>query len=41
MTELKDILYKVTINSVIGKTSVLIGGIDFDSRQININDVFV
>ena len=41
MTELKDILYKVTINAVVGSTSVQVNAIDFDSRKINKNDVFV
>lgn len=41
MMELKDILYKVTLNSVVGSTSVSINNIDFDSRNISFNDVFV
>lgn len=41
MTELKDILYKVTINAVVGSTSVKVSAIDFDSRKISKNDVFV
>ncbi len=41
MIELKDILYKVTLNSVVGSTSVSINNLDFDSRNISINDVFV
>ncbi|RKE98365.1 UDP-N-acetylmuramoyl-L-alanyl-D-glutamate--2,6-diaminopimelate ligase [Ichthyenterobacterium magnum] len=41
MKELKDILYKVTINAVVGSTSVLVNTINFDSRQICENDVFV
>ena len=41
MTELKDILYKVTINAVVGSTSVQVDAIDFDSRAIAENDVFV
>jgi UDP-N-acetylmuramoyl-L-alanyl-D-glutamate--2,6-diaminopimelate ligase len=41
MTELKDILYKVTINAVVGSTSVQVNAIDFDSRNISKNDVFV
>jgi UDP-N-acetylmuramoyl-L-alanyl-D-glutamate--2,6-diaminopimelate ligase len=41
MKELKDILYKVTINSVVGNTSVQINAIDFDSRNSSKNDVFV
>jgi UDP-N-acetylmuramoyl-L-alanyl-D-glutamate--2,6-diaminopimelate ligase len=41
MTELKDILYKVTINAVVGSTSVQVYAIDFDSRNITKNDIFV
>lgn len=41
MIALKDILYKVTINAVIGNTSVRINSIDFDSRKIGNGDVFV
>ena len=41
MIELKDILYKVTLNSVVGSTSVAINNIDFDSRKISRNDAFI
>ena len=41
MIFLKDILYKVTIEKVVGNTSVAINDIDFDSRNISLNDVFV
>ncbi len=41
MSELKDILYKVTINTVVGDTSVAVNAIQFDSRKIELNDVFV
>jgi len=41
MITLKDILYKVTINTVVGNTSVGINAIDFDSRNIKKDDVFV
>ncbi|EDP71431.1 UDP-N-acetylmuramoylalanyl-D-glutamate--2,6-diaminopimelate ligase [Flavobacteriales bacterium ALC-1] len=41
MMILKDILYKVTINAVVGSTSVSVNKIEFDSRQIQVNDVFV
>ena len=41
MKLLKDILYKVTINSVVGATSVSIGTIHFNSKNIAVNDVFV
>jgi UDP-N-acetylmuramyl-tripeptide synthetase len=38
---LKDILYKVAIESVNGSTNITIGKIEFDSRKIEKNDVFV
>ena len=41
MMTLKDILYKVTLNAVVGQTSVSIKNIDFDSRNISKNDAFV
>ena len=41
MMVLKDILYKVTINAVVGSTSITVNKIEFDSRQIKDNDVFV
>lgn len=41
MIILKDILYKVAIEVVHGPTDVSIGKIDFDSRKIEKNDVFV
>lgn len=41
MSLLKDILYKVTINAVAGSTSVEVNEIQFDSRKITKNDVFV
>ncbi|SDH00370.1 UDP-N-acetylmuramoyl-L-alanyl-D-glutamate--2,6-diaminopimelate ligase [Winogradskyella thalassocola] len=41
MMVLKDILYKVTINAVVGSTSITVGKIEFDSRQIEVNDIFV
>lgn len=41
MKILKDILYKVAIESVIGSTDVAVNKIDFDSRKITANDVFV
>jgi len=39
--ELKNILYKVTIDAVVGDTSVSINNIQFDSRKIVSGDVFV
>ncbi|OEK07391.1 UDP-N-acetylmuramoyl-L-alanyl-D-glutamate--2,6-diaminopimelate ligase [Flavivirga aquatica] len=41
MMVLKDILYKVTINAVVGDTSVDIAVVDFDSRKINQGGLFV
>jgi len=41
MKILKDILYKVTLNTVVGSTSVSINDIHFDSRSIKKSDLFV
>jgi len=41
MRNLKDILYKVALHSVIGNSNVVISKIEFDSRKIQENDVFV
>ncbi|MCH2489450.1 MAG: UDP-N-acetylmuramoyl-L-alanyl-D-glutamate--2,6-diaminopimelate ligase [Flavobacteriales bacterium] len=41
MIVLKDILYKVTLEKVVGNTSVAIRNIEFDSRKVGLNDVFV
>ena len=41
MKPLKDILYKVTINAVVGSTSVTVKKIEFDSRKVESNDVFI
>lgn len=41
MKILKDILYKVTINAVVGSTSATVNKIEFDSRKVESNDVFV
>nr|WP_154781743.1 UDP-N-acetylmuramoyl-L-alanyl-D-glutamate--2,6-diaminopimelate ligase [Flavobacterium sp. LC2016-13] len=38
---MKDILYKVAIESVTGSTEIDVHKIDFDSRKIEANDVFV
>jgi UDP-N-acetylmuramoyl-L-alanyl-D-glutamate--2,6-diaminopimelate ligase len=38
---LKDILYKVSIEAVKGSTDVAIQKIEFDSRKVELNDVFV
>lgn len=41
MIILKDILYKVSIEAVKGSTEMPIHNIDFDSRKIGIDDVFI
>ncbi|MEZ0005181.1 UDP-N-acetylmuramoyl-L-alanyl-D-glutamate--2,6-diaminopimelate ligase [Flavobacterium sp. 28YEA47A] len=41
MIILKDILYKVAIEAVKGSTEIAINAINFDSRKIETNDVFV
>jgi UDP-N-acetylmuramoyl-L-alanyl-D-glutamate--2,6-diaminopimelate ligase len=41
MSILKDILYKVAIEAVKGSTDITINKMDFDSRKIGSNDVFV
>ena len=41
MKKLSDILYKVHIQKVIGNTEVIFHNIEFDSRKISLNDVFI
>ncbi len=41
MILLKDILYKVTLNAVVGSTNLSVKHMDFDSRNISEHDVFV
>ena len=41
MIVLKDLLYKVTLNAVIGNTGIYVSTIHFDSRHVKQNDVFV
>ncbi|WP_133548623.1 UDP-N-acetylmuramoyl-L-alanyl-D-glutamate--2,6-diaminopimelate ligase [Salegentibacter sp. 24] len=41
MRVLKDILYKVKIDAVVGNTSVTINKLEFDSRKVELNDAFV
>ncbi|MFL1013051.1 UDP-N-acetylmuramoyl-L-alanyl-D-glutamate--2,6-diaminopimelate ligase [Flavisericum labens] len=41
MKSLKDILYKVSINAVVGATNVTVGSIEFDSRKIQKDALFV
>jgi UDP-N-acetylmuramyl-tripeptide synthetase len=38
---LKDILYKVAIESINGSTDIAVNKIDFDSRKMDQNDVFI
>ena len=41
MKKLKDILYKVAIDVMIGKPEVLLSKIEFDSRKVQRNDLFI
>ncbi len=41
MMLLKDILYGVSLTAVSGSTDVLVNSIQFDSRKVSIDDVFV
>ncbi|WP_298317646.1 UDP-N-acetylmuramoyl-L-alanyl-D-glutamate--2,6-diaminopimelate ligase [uncultured Aquimarina sp.] len=41
MIELKDILYKVPMNAVVGNTTTRVRKIEFDSRKVEQDDVFV
>ena len=41
MKNLKDILYKVAVESVIGSTDLFISNIEFDSRKIEKNTLFI
>ncbi|RAR47838.1 UDP-N-acetylmuramoyl-L-alanyl-D-glutamate--2,6-diaminopimelate ligase [Flavobacterium lacus] len=41
MITLKDILYKVSIEAVKGSTDATINKVEFDSRKVELNDVFV
>lgn len=41
MKTLKDILYKVSIEAVKGSTDIAIQKIEFDSRKVELNDVFI
>ncbi len=41
MILLKDILYKVTLDTVVGNTGVAITNLHFDSRLVELNDVFI
>jgi UDP-N-acetylmuramoyl-L-alanyl-D-glutamate--2,6-diaminopimelate ligase len=41
MIVLKDILYKVTLNAVVGSTNIDVNAIEFDSRSVKTGNVFV
>ncbi|MGB7787093.1 MAG: UDP-N-acetylmuramoyl-L-alanyl-D-glutamate--2,6-diaminopimelate ligase [Salinimicrobium sp.] len=41
MIILKDILYRVSLEAVVGNTNVAINEIHFDSRKVSLNDIFV
>ena len=41
MILIRDILYKVTLEKVVGNTAVAIREIQFDSRKVGLDDVFV
>lgn len=41
MISLKEILYKIAIETVVGSTDGNVGKIEFDSRKIQNHDVFV
>ncbi len=41
MIILRDILYKVTLEKVVGNTAVAIRNLAFDSRKIGLDDVFI
>ncbi len=41
MKNLKDILYRVSVDSIIGTTDLLIESVEFDSRKTRVNTLFV
>ncbi|MFC7356793.1 UDP-N-acetylmuramoyl-L-alanyl-D-glutamate--2,6-diaminopimelate ligase [Jejudonia soesokkakensis] len=41
MNLLKDILYKVSLNKVVGNTAVAVRDLTFDSRKVGLDDVFI
>ena len=41
MIVLRDILYKVTLEKVVGNTAVAIRDLHFDSRKVGLDDVFI
>ena len=41
MKSLQDILYKVSINAVVGNTNISVNQLHFDSRSVSLDDVFI
>lgn len=41
MIQLKDILFKVNLETVVGNTTVAISDLHYDSRKVGLNDVFI
>ncbi|MCM4155845.1 UDP-N-acetylmuramoyl-L-alanyl-D-glutamate--2,6-diaminopimelate ligase [Gramella sp. AN32] len=41
MKILKDILYRVNIKAIAGNTGIAVGDLHFDSRKVQLNDVFI
>ena len=41
MIKLKDILYKASLEAVVGNTDVNINELHFDSRKVGFNDAFI
>jgi UDP-N-acetylmuramoyl-L-alanyl-D-glutamate--2,6-diaminopimelate ligase len=41
LNKLKDILYKISIEEILGSTDIEINSVQFDSRKIESNDLFV
>ena len=41
MKKLKDIIYKINLKEVIGSTQIDIRSIQFDSRKVQKNDLFI
>ena len=41
MKDLKDILYKVSIEEIVGSADVVVNAVHFDSRKVSKNDLFV
>ena len=41
MITLQDILYKVSLEKVVGNTAIAFRELQFDSRKVGLDDVFV